>query len=69
MAAVTLKSLLLASDGRCDYDIYCVITKDTDESLCDVIRDVVRGTKSSVHFLYGNNDFDESPCENWPIAM
>ena len=69
MAAVTLKSLLLASDGRCDYDIYCVITKDTDKSLCDVIRDVVRGTKSSVHFLYGNNDFDESPRGNWPIAM
>lgn len=69
MAAVTLKSLLLASKDRCDYDVYCVITKDTDKSLCDILRNIVRGTGSSIHFLYGNHDFDKSPRRNWPIAM
>lgn len=69
MAAVTIKSLLLASDGRCDYDIYCVIGADVDKSLCDVIRNVAKGTKSSVHFIKGNSDFDKSNRRNWPVAM
>jgi len=68
-AAVTLKSLLLASENRCDYDIYCVVTDDVDKDSCDIIRGVVKGTKSSVHFLHGNHDFDESWRGNWPIAM
>ena len=69
MAAVTIKSLLMASAGRCDYDIYCVIDPDTDKSLCDIVRGVVRDTKSTVHFIYGNTDFDESPRGKWPVAM
>lgn len=69
MAAVTIKSLLLASVDRCDYDIYCVIDSDVDKSLCDIIRKVIRGTKSSVHFVNGNHDFDKSLRRAWPIAM
>ena len=69
MAAVTLKSLLNASAGRCDYDVYCVVTKDTDKALCDIMQNIVRGTGSSIHFLHGNHDFDKSPRGNWPIAM
>ena len=68
-AAVTLKSLLLASAGRCDYDVYCVITSDVDKTLCDIIRNIVKGTGSSVHFLKGNHDFDDSWRGNWPVAM
>ena len=69
MAAVTIKSLLVASDGRCDYDIYCVIDKDVDKYLCDIIRNVVKPGKSKVHFVHGNHDFDDSPRRAWPIAM
>jgi len=68
-AAVTLKSLLIASVGRCDYDVYCVVTDDVDKTLCDMIRSVTKGTRSSVHFLKGNHDFDESWRGTWPVAM
>lgn len=69
MAAVTLKSLLLSSAGRCDYDVYCVVTDDVDTDCQNIIRDIVRDTQSTVQFLYGNHDFDESPRGGWPIAM
>lgn len=69
MAAVTIKSLLIASKDRCDYDIYCVIADDVDESLCDIVRGVTDGTGSTVHFVHGNHDFDESNRRNWPVAM
>lgn len=69
MTAVTIKSLLIASENRCDYDIYCVIAHDVDDSLKDIIRNVVKGTKSKVHFVYGNHDFDESNRRAWPVAM
>ena len=68
-AAVTLKSLLIASENRCDYDIYCVIDNDVDKPLCDIIRNVIKGTKSTVHFIKANHDFDKSLRRNWPIAM
>ena len=69
MAAVTMKSVLDASAGRCDYDFYCVIDGDVDKPLCDIIRRVVKGTGSSVHFVHGNHDFDKSNRRNWPVAM
>ena len=69
MAAVTLKSLLIASRGRCDYDVYCVVTPDVDEGLCDIIRGVTVGTDTTVNFVLGNNDFDESWRGKWPVAM
>ena len=69
MAAVTLKSLLLASKDRCDYDVYCVVTPDVDEKMRDIIRGVTVGTDSVVNFVLGNNDFDESWRGNWPVAM
>ncbi len=68
-AAVTIKSLLMASDKRCDYDIYCVVTSDVDKDMENIIRDVIKGTKSKVHFVVGNHDFDESPRGKWPVAM
>ena len=68
-AAVTLKSLLIASEGRCDYDVYCVINEDVDKDLQNVMRDVTKGTGSRVHFVYGNHDFDKSNRRNWPVAM
>ena len=69
MAAVTIKSLLLASKDRCDYDIYCVIDDDVDKSLCDIIRNTVQGSESTVQFIHANHDFDKSLRRNWPIAM
>lgn len=69
MAAVTMKSLLDASAGRCDYDIYCVIDKDVDKGVCDMLRTVIKPHKSLIHFVHGNHDFDESPRRNWPVAM
>lgn len=69
MAAVTIKSLLLASKGRCDYDIYCVVGTDVNKDLSDIIRGVVKGTGSKVSFIKGNNDFDNSHRRGWPIAM
>lgn len=68
-AAVTLKSLLIASENRCDYDVYCVIGEDVDKKLCDIIRNVTAGTGSSVHFIKGNHDFDNSLRRKWPVAM
>ena len=68
-AAVTMKSLLDASAGRCDYDIYCVIDTDVDKEICDMLRNVIKPHKSSIHFVHGNHDFDESHRRNWPIAM
>ena len=68
-AAVTLKSLLIASENRCDYDVYCVINEDVDKKSQDIIRGVVKGTGSTVHFVYGNHDFDKSNRRNWPVAM
>lgn len=68
-AAVTLKSLLDASKNRCDYDVYCIINEDVDKKSQDIIRDVVKGTSSTVHFVYGNHDFDKSNRRAWPVAM
>lgn len=69
MAAITIKSLLDASTGRCDYDVYCVIGPDVDKVLCDTIRTVIQGTGSRVHFVQGNQDFDKSNRRAWPVAM
>lgn len=69
MGAVTIKSLLMASVGRCDYDIYCVVTPDIDKESCDIIRRVVKGSGSTVHFVKGNHDFDNAWRGNWPVAM
>ena len=69
MAAVTMKSLLDASAGRCDYDIYCVVDSDVDDAVRDMFRNVIKPHKSSIHFVNGNHDFDESPRRKWPIAM
>ena len=69
MAAVTIKSLLDASANRCDYEIYCVVADDVDKTCQDIIRGVVRGTKSTVKFIAGNHDFDKSNRRNWPVAM
>lgn len=69
MAAVTIKSLLMASRGRCDYEIYCVVTPDIDKESCDIVRNVVRGSGSRVHFVKGNRDFDDAWRGNWPVAM
>ncbi|MBQ0013091.1 MAG: glycosyltransferase family 8 protein [Proteobacteria bacterium] len=69
MAAVTIKSLLTASDGRCDYDVYCVISKDVDKSLCDIIRGVIKGSGSTIHFVTANTDFDKSNHHGWIVAV
>ncbi len=69
MAAVTIKSLLIASKDRCDYDIYCVVTPDVDEDCKNIIRGVLAGTETTVQFILGNNDFDESWRGKWPVAM
>lgn len=69
MAAVTIKSLLIASENRCDYEIYCVIADDVDKSAQDIIRNVIKGTKSKLHFIHGNHDFDNSNRRSWPVAM
>lgn len=69
MAAVTIKSLLLASENRCDYDIYCVIDEDVDKTLCDMVQSVIKGTDSKIHFVHANHDFDKSNRRNWPVAM
>ena len=69
MAAVTIKSLLDASANRCDYDIYCVTTDDIDKASCDIVRNIVRGTKSSIHFVVANHDFDKSWRGTWSVAM
>ena len=69
MAAVTIKSLLLASQNRCDYEIYCIIDTDVDKSLCDIIRGLIKGSGSTVKFVKANHDFDKSLRRNWPIAM
>jgi len=68
-AAVTMKSLLIASSGYCEYNFYCVITDDVDKDSCDILRNVLKGTKSTIHFLKGNHDFDKSYRGNWSIAM
>lgn len=69
MVAVTMRSLLDASEGRCDYDIYCVIGDDVDGAVRDMIRNAVKPHKSSIHFVHGNHDFDESHRRKWPVAM
>lgn len=69
MAAVTIKSLLIASVNRCDYDIYCVIGEDVDESLQKIVADIVKNTGSTIHFVCGNHDFDKSNRRGWPVAM
>ena len=69
MAAVTMKSVLLASKDRCDYDFYCVVTEDVGKEQKDIINSVIKGSGSSVHFLKGNHDFDESWRGAWPVAM
>lgn len=69
LAAVAIKSLLDSSKDRCDYDIYCVIADDVDKTLCDIIKNVTKGTLSKVYFKHGNHDFDKSYRAGWPIAV
>ena len=69
MAAVTIKSLLIASAGRCDYEIYCVTTDDIDKESCDIVKNTIKGSGSKIHFVKGNHDFDKSWRGNWSVAM
>ena len=34
-----------------------------------MMRNTIKPHKSSIHFIHGNHDFDESKRRSWPIAM
>lgn len=69
LAAVAIKSLIMASAARCDYDIYCVIDDTVSPENKKTIKDQIRGTDSRVIFLNANHDFDASYRANWPVAV
>lgn len=69
LCAVSIKSLMMVSAGRCDYDIYCVVDKSVSKAHRKVISDLTSGTKSRVIFLTANHDFDKSYRAKWPVAV
>ena len=68
-ACVSIKSLVMASENRCDYDIYCVVDDGVPTTHRRTVSKMTRGTKSRVIFLTALNDFDNSYRCNWPAAV
>ena len=68
-ACVSIKSLVMASENRCDYDIYCVVDDGVPTAHRRTVSKMTRGTKSRVIFLTALNDFDNSYRCNWPAAV
>ena len=69
LAAVTIKSLLNVSAGKCDYNIYCVIDEDVSAKERKSLNDLVKGTLSTITFLKPNKDFDKSYLCRWTKAI
>ncbi len=69
LACVSIRSLVMASDNRCDYDIYCVVDRGVSQSHRHSIERMIRGTKSRIIFLTANHDFDSAYRGGWPAAM
>ena len=46
-----------------------LVGDDVDKSSQKIVTDIVKGTKSTVHFIKGNHDFDNSNRRKWPVAM
>ena len=69
LAAVSIKSLINVSRGRCDYNIYCVIDSDVTKSERQSLLEQIKGTKSTMTFLTPNKDFDKSYLAGWTKAI
>lgn len=69
LAAVTIKSLLNVSYGKCDYNIFCVIDDNVTEKEKKSLSDLVKGTQSTITFLKPNKDFDKSYLHGWTKAI
>ena len=69
LMAVSIKSLLNVSKGKCDYDIYCVIDEDVDKDEKKALTNLIRETGSTVTFLNPNKDFDKSYLRHWTKAI
>lgn len=69
LAAVSIKSLLNVSAGKCDYNIYCVIDDDVSAQEKRSLSALLKGTSSTITFLKPNNDFDKSFTHGWTKAV
>lgn len=69
LMAVTIKSLLNVSQGRCDYNIFCVVDSDIDLKEKEILEKLVKDSGSSIKFLEPNSDFDKSYLEGWTKAI
>lgn len=69
LAAVAIKSLMMASQNRCDYDIYCIVDETVRATHKKSITVQTHGTNSRVIFLRANHDFDNSYRAGWPVAV
>ncbi len=69
LACVSIKSLILASKNRCDYDIYCVVDSGVSPEHRKIVSSMTHGTKSRIIFLSANNDFDNAYRSGWPAAV
>jgi lipopolysaccharide biosynthesis glycosyltransferase len=68
-AAVAIRSLLSTADGKCAYDIYCVVDKDVSNKDKSVLKKISAAfCGSSLTFLEPNGDFGGAWLGSWPLA-
>lgn len=69
LCAVAIKSLIMASENRCDYDIYCVVDHSVTTAQRNLLKKYVENTKSTITFLTANHDFDNAKRRSWPVSI
>lgn len=58
-ASVAIASLLDVSRGKCDYNIYAVVSKDITDTMRNTLKSIIKSfnTNSDITFLTANDDF------------
>lgn len=59
---VSITSLLVSAQNRCNYHIYCIVSKDLTSDDLECLKEVVRkfSEKSKITFLYENGQYDKA---------
>lgn len=69
LAAVTIRSLVMAATDRCDYDIYCITDQTVMPEYRRILGRMVADTQSTITFIDANDDFDTAHRRRWPVAV
>ncbi len=69
LAAVSIRSLVMAASDRCDYRIYCIVDSTVHSEHRRILGRMVADTQSTITFIDANHDFDTAHRRRWPVAV